>query len=148
MKELGILVTDCPCLASDVQKIFNVYWHMGGPKASLPPAWPPAFDTHFNAANPLRTRLNNSAGEANYDVFFSVPSPLMVHLSGTGAVIACQSAPDGFTPPHREKDAAAIVSAIAAARSYVHVAVMAYGPADPYSKPPRFPCLLSPQAQL
>ena len=36
VKELGVLVTDCPCLAGDMAKIFEVYWALGGEGKSVP----------------------------------------------------------------------------------------------------------------
>ena len=39
VKELGILVTDCPCLASDMAKIFEVYWTLGGQGKTVPERW-------------------------------------------------------------------------------------------------------------
>ena len=36
VKELGVLVTDCPCLAADMAKIFEVYWALGGEGKSVP----------------------------------------------------------------------------------------------------------------
>ena len=36
VKELGVLVTDCPCLAADMAKIFEVYWALGGEGKTVP----------------------------------------------------------------------------------------------------------------
>ena len=41
-KEMGILVRNCPVLAEDAAKLFDVYWEMGGvPK--IPKKWPSRF---------------------------------------------------------------------------------------------------------
>lgn len=37
-KEMGILVRNCPSLASDAAKLFDVYWELGGRKA-IPKTW-------------------------------------------------------------------------------------------------------------
>lgn len=110
VKELGALVTDCPCLAQDIGKIFEVYWAMGAEGARLPKSWPARLDTPFNADNPLRVALNAS----DYLSFFS-------------------SSPPGFSPKHRQDDAKAIVRHIDEARNYVHVAVMDYDPVTLYT---------------
>ena len=47
MKELGALVTDCPCLAEDVSKLFDVYWSVGD-KSSLPVKWPEKYATDID----------------------------------------------------------------------------------------------------
>jgi phospholipase D3/4 len=36
VKEMGILVTNCPRLAQDMAKIFDVYWALGGDGTTLP----------------------------------------------------------------------------------------------------------------
>ena len=36
VKEMGILVKDCPRLAQDMAKIFDVYWALGGDGVSIP----------------------------------------------------------------------------------------------------------------
>ena len=36
VKEIGILALDCPSLAQDISKIFEVYWALGGPDQHVP----------------------------------------------------------------------------------------------------------------
>ncbi len=36
VKEMGILVKNCPKLAQDMGKIFDAYWTVGGEGASIP----------------------------------------------------------------------------------------------------------------
>ena len=36
VKEMGVLVTNCPCLAQDMGKIWDVYWALGGTGKSVP----------------------------------------------------------------------------------------------------------------
>ena len=52
VKEVGVLVTDCPCLAADMAKIWAVYWQLGG-REELPVTWPKELATSFNADTPL-----------------------------------------------------------------------------------------------
>ena len=41
-KEMGILVTNCPELADDAAKLFDVYWELGGLQ-NVPKKWPTTF---------------------------------------------------------------------------------------------------------
>jgi hypothetical protein len=36
VKEMGVLVKNCPQLAGDMDKIFEVYWMLGGVGKSVP----------------------------------------------------------------------------------------------------------------
>lgn len=59
VKELGVLITDCSCLADDVSKIFNVYWNLGQKDAEIPQKWPIKYSTNINDLNPVSVRFNN-----------------------------------------------------------------------------------------
>jgi phospholipase D3/4 len=111
VKEVGVLVTDCPCLAGDMAKIWEVYWALGG-ATTLPSSWPARLATRYNADTPL-----------------ALPSVPEVYLS---------SSPASFCPPGREVDSDAIVKAIDAAEEFVEVSVMDYIPTTLYSRPTRF----------
>ena len=54
VKEMGVLVLDCPSLAKDMAKIFDVYWKLGGSGKAVPATWPSSLSTDINANNPLR----------------------------------------------------------------------------------------------
>lgn len=58
VKEVGVSLEDCSCLAQDARRIFAVYWSLGGANASLPPFWPARLSALSSAHNPLRLRLN------------------------------------------------------------------------------------------
>jgi len=58
VKEVGAAVYDCPCLAEDMSKIFQVYWDMGEDNATIPPQWPSEYETQFNHIDPMRLSLN------------------------------------------------------------------------------------------
>ena len=102
VKEVGVLVTDCPCLAEDMEKIWSVYWALGG-ATSLPSTWPTELSTLYNANNPL-----------------ALPSLPEVFLS---------SSPAPFCPTGREVDVEAILKAIDSAEEFIEIAVMDYIPA-------------------
>ena len=42
MKEMGIFVRNCPVLADDAAKLFDVYWQLGGLQ-KIPKKWPTSF---------------------------------------------------------------------------------------------------------
>lgn len=69
VKELGVLIENCSCLAQDVSKVFNVYWQMGAEDARIPNKWPDSLSTKINAEHPLK--VNYSADHAA-NVFISV----------------------------------------------------------------------------
>jgi len=111
VKEVGVLVTDCPCLAADMEKIWAVYWALGG-ATSLPSSWPAELSTSYNADSPL-----------------TLPSLPEVFLS---------SSPAPFCPSGREVDITAIIKAIDSAEEFVEIAVMDYIPATLYTHPMKF----------
>lgn len=68
VKELGAAVYNCSCLAKDLGKIFEAYWALGIPGASIPVPWPANYSTTFNMETPLELKLNDTAAA----VYFSV----------------------------------------------------------------------------
>ena len=111
VKELGTVVHNCPSLATDLKKVFEVYWTLGDSN-SLPHTWPSSLATAYNEMNPLPLNLNDSAGE----VFIS-------------------SSPPPFSPTGRSDDLTSIVAAIDAAEEFVYVAVMDFIPRILYGGP-------------
>lgn len=69
VKELGVLITNCSCLAKDISKIFNVYWDMGKKNAVIPPSWPQEYSTKINASNPVGVNFNK---DYKMNTYFSV----------------------------------------------------------------------------
>ena len=112
VKELGVLVRDCPCLAEDMAKIWRVYWDLGG-QESVPASWPSSYSTHINSASPLELPSLNTS----------------VYLA---------SSPPPFCPEGRDKDIEAILRGISQAREFVHIAVMDYFPSTIYGKKTMF----------
>ncbi|NXA44140.1 PLD3 Phospholipase, partial [Eudromia elegans] len=115
VKELGAAVYNCSCLASDLGKVFEAYWALGVPGATVPAPWPANYSTSFNMETPLELRLN-----------------------GTPAGVFFSSAPPALCAPGRTEDLRALLGVIDAAREFVHVAVMSYLPTMEFSHPRRF----------
>lgn len=116
VKELGVLVTDCPCLAKDVAKIFEAYWYLGRDDAHVPSRWPDAYSTKYNSKSPLSVQFND---DLFFNTFFSSSPP---PLSAVG----------------RTNDLEAIVGVILSAEKFVHIAVMDYYPLLIYTPKVRY----------
>ncbi|XP_018588787.1 phospholipase D4 [Scleropages formosus] len=116
VKEVGVSVENCSCLAEDAARLFGIYWHIGAHRGSpLPPYWPVRYSAHSNAERPLRVKLN---GIPAHVYLSSAPRPLEAH--------------------GRTDDLSAILSVISDARRFVFISVMDYLPFSSFSKPPRF----------
>ncbi|KAL8566112.1 hypothetical protein ACOMHN_051838 [Nucella lapillus] len=112
VKELGIVVQNCPCLAQDLLKVFQVYWYLGTPDHSVPANWPPQYNTSINAR-----------------------TPATVHFNRTEAPVYMSSSPPPFCPRGRTVDVDAIVRVIQEAEHFVYIAVMDYSPTTLYNHP-------------
>lgn len=116
VKEAGLSVEDCGCLAQDVSRIFEVYWTLGGAtNGSLPPYWPARLSALSSSQNPLHLKFNGV--------------PARVYLS---------SAPLQISARGRSDDLATILSVIEDAQRFVHVSVMDFLPQSEFSEPHRF----------
>lgn len=110
VKEMGVLVQNCPCLGNDLKKIFNVYWYLGQSDVTVPNKWPSQFNTSINETNPLSVSFNN-----------------------TRAPVFISSSPPPFCPGGRTADLDAILHVISQAKQFVNIAVMDYEPATLYT---------------
>ncbi|XP_077531548.1 5'-3' exonuclease PLD3-like [Haemaphysalis longicornis] len=116
VKEVGLLIENCSCIAKDLEKIFEVYWTMSDDSASsIPTTWPGHLSTSINLTNPAA-----------------------ISLDGTEALTYIASSPPYFSPVGRTNDLEAILNIINNAKKFVHVAVMNFVPQNFYSKPKRF----------
>lgn len=115
VKELGAAVYNCSCLAEDLGKIFEAYWALGVPGATVPVPWPANYSTTFNAETPLALTLN-----------------------GTRAAVFLSSSPPPLCAAGRTADLAAIIGVIDTAAKFIDVAVMTYLPTTEFSRPERF----------
>ncbi|CAH8477766.1 unnamed protein product [Heterobilharzia americana] len=105
VKELGVLIYNCPDLMKDLEKIWKVYWLLSGTNSTIPTAWPKELNTVYNRTNPIITEINGVQSR----VFFS-------------------SSPLPFNPPGRNNDIDALLSVINNAEKFVYVSVMDFLP--------------------
>lgn len=112
VKELGVLVTNCSCLATDLTKIFNVYWELGRNDSTIPSKWPDKFTTTINIDKPMIIDYNS--GDYLFSSFFS-------------------SSPPQMNPKGRTNDVSAILRTIQNAERFIHISVMDYFPLELYS---------------
>ncbi|KAF7661459.1 hypothetical protein LDENG_00261500 [Lucifuga dentata] len=116
VKEVGLSMEDCSCLAQDAFRIFGVYWSIGAEKnGSLPPYWPARFSALSSSHSPLHLKFNGV--------------PAQVYLS---------SAPPQLSARGRSDDLATILSVIADAKKFIHISVMDYLPLSQFTEPLRF----------
>ncbi|XP_012528482.1 5'-3' exonuclease PLD3 [Monomorium pharaonis] len=109
VKELGLMVLNCSCLANDYAKIFDVYWKLGE-DGKVPSTWPDSFSTKINIDNPMNfTNMDNK-----YKLFIA-------------------SSPPPFSPKGRSNDLDAIVHCIAKAEKFIYISVMDYFPLTIYT---------------
>ncbi|KAM8733753.1 5'-3' exonuclease PLD3 isoform 1-T1 [Acanthopagrus schlegelii] len=116
VKEVGLSVEDCSCLAQDAFRIFGVYWSLGGVNnGSLPPYWPNRLTALSSSQNPLHLKFNGV--------------PAQVYLS---------SAPPQLSARGRSDDLSTILSVINDAQKFIYISVMDYLPLSEYTEPLRF----------
>merc|ERR1719391_1568309 len=106
---MGVLTANCPKLGADMEKLFNIYWMVGGDEATIPDRWPAELDTNITRKSPLElTSMDMS-----------------VYLS---------SSPRRLCTENRDTDFDSILKAINNAEKFVYVAVMDYFPVTIYQK--------------
>lgn len=86
VKELGVLIENCSCLAEDIDKIFQVYWQMGAEGAQIPSKWPDNLSTKINAITPLKV---NYSAEHAANVYFSVSAERDTSFHTLPLTVAC-----------------------------------------------------------
>jgi len=115
VKELGAAVYDCPRLAADMYKTFEVYWDLGKENAAIPTEWPAEYSTVFNHNNPMEVNLNGN--------------PAKTYIA---------SSPPQLCPSGRTTDLESILSVMDHSRQYINIAVMDYIPAMLYTPRPQY----------
>nr|XP_026496216.1 phospholipase D3-like isoform X1 [Vanessa tameamea] len=115
VKELGVLAYNCSCLATDLAKIFDVYWSLGAADAVVPDSWPSELSTDINMQHPI----NISDGNSTFGAYIT-------------------SSPPPLSPNGRTNDDDAIVNIIHSAEEFIYIAVMDYGPALEYAPKLKF----------
>ena len=111
VKELGILMKNCSCLAWEFNKIFGVYWRVGQ-EQKIPSVWPVSLQTKFNSNHPLQLHFNSSM-------------PVNVFISHS---------PSALNPKGREHDLMAIIGLMNKANQKIKIAVMDYLPITLFMK--------------
>lgn len=111
MKELGVMVTNCSCLAQDLTKIWDIYWELGSNNSQIPPKWPDKYSTGINEEKPVQINFNN---HFLFNTFFS-------------------SSPPPLSSKGRTQDIDAILHTIMQAEKFVHISVMDYFPLTLYT---------------
>ncbi|XP_066584799.1 5'-3' exonuclease PLD3-like isoform X2 [Prorops nasuta] len=109
VKELGLLILNCTCLAKDYAKIFDVYWKLGE-DGKVPATWPDNYSTKINMQTPI-----NCSTYGNACKFFIASSP------------------PPFSPKGRTNDLDAILHCIEKAEKFIYISVMDYFPLMIYS---------------
>ncbi|KAH3761902.1 phospholipase D3 [Pelomyxa schiedti] len=74
VKELGAVVENCPELAKDLMKLFEMWWKASETQ-TLPKKWFSMFETKYNSKNPAYITFNGNMKSA---VYFSVSPPQFV----------------------------------------------------------------------
>ncbi|KAM9850095.1 5'-3' exonuclease PLD3 isoform 2-T2 [Aulostomus maculatus] len=116
VKEVGVSVENCSCLAQDALRIFGLYWSIGGSNnGSLPLYWPARFSALSSSQHPLHLSFNGV--------------PARVYLS---------SAPPQISARRRSDDLTTILSVIGDAQKFIFISVMDYLPLSQFTEPLRF----------
>jgi phospholipase D3/4 len=111
VKELGVVIRDCPALAEDALKEFNQYW-LAANRTTLPNPWPVTSNTNINMKNPAEVVLN----DMNVTVFIS-------------------ASPKEFCPPNRTNDIDALLHVVNSSNKTICVEVMDYSASSLYDNP-------------
>ncbi|XP_051563782.1 inactive phospholipase D5-like isoform X2 [Myxocyprinus asiaticus] len=104
LKELGVIVFDCSCLALDLHRIFSFYWQLQY-RDYIPSIWSKRVTAVFNRDKPVQLRLNNT------DVSAYV-----------------STSPELFCPKGRSRDIDAIRHVIREAKQFIYISVTDYLP--------------------
>ncbi|KAJ6658011.1 hypothetical protein lerEdw1_001670 [Lerista edwardsae] len=115
VKEVGVVILNCRCLADDLWKTFKTYWDLGEPTATIPSPWPGNYSTDINRQKPLEVQFNGTSTKA----YFS-------------------ASPSSFCPGGRTYDLVAILDVIYDAEEFVYVSIMEYFPTSRFRHPPRY----------
>eukprot|EP01119_Soliformovum_irregulare_P000831 TRINITY_DN10616_c0_g1_i1.p1 TRINITY_DN10616_c0_g1~~TRINITY_DN10616_c0_g1_i1.p1 ORF type:complete len:619 (+),score=143.49 TRINITY_DN10616_c0_g1_i1:696-2552(+) len=114
VKEIGIVIENCPAIVQDVRKIFEMYW-VASDMTKLPQHWDPQYATRYNLANPMTISYNGQVGDA-----FVASSPIEFCASG------------------RTNDIDALVSTIRSAKKTISIEVMDYSASSLYDDPNKY----------
>ncbi|XP_067136558.1 5'-3' exonuclease PLD3-like isoform X2 [Centruroides vittatus] len=106
MKDIGVIIYNCSCLAEDLQKIFQLYWTLAGPDVKIPSDWPSSLETTINKEVPLSVNINDTFTQ----IYFS-------------------NSPNILCPKGRSSNVDSVIDIISKAKHYIYISVMDYIPA-------------------
>ena len=86
VKELGLLGMDCPSLAGDAQKLFDVYWYLSSPEAHIPNPWPSQYTADTSLTHPAAISINGTPALAYWAVSFLLTYFPWQHSGGLSSV--------------------------------------------------------------
>ncbi|KAM6434809.1 LOW QUALITY PROTEIN: 5'-3' exonuclease PLD3-like [Liasis olivaceus] len=115
VKELGVVLYNCSCLAKDLHRIFAMYRALGKEGASIPTTWPRKFAAESSLQEPRKLQLN-----------------------GVEAQVYISSSPPALCSAGRTSDLTAILSTIKDAEKFIYISVMDYEPQCLFCKSERF----------
>ncbi|XP_028845048.1 inactive phospholipase D5 isoform X2 [Denticeps clupeoides] len=104
LKEMGVIIYECSCLALDLHRIFSLYWQLQY-KEFIPSIWSKRLNGLYNKNNTLSMFLDGSKAEA--------------YVS---------SSPDALCPKYRMRDIDAIFRVIQGAKKFIYISVTDYLP--------------------
>lgn len=114
VKELGVVIRDCPAIAEDALKEFGQYW-LAAQSSTLPQAWPQIVDTNIDMKNPAQVILNKQ------------PASVFIAVS-----------PKQFCSRNRTNDIDAVLHVINSAQKTISIEVMDYSASSLYNNPNTF----------
>ncbi|XP_059167441.1 5'-3' exonuclease PLD3-like [Physella acuta] len=117
VKEIGILIENCPTLVKDAKNIFDIYWYLSNETIPTVPAQLP--------------------DDLTPETTYQSPMPL-VYYNETQGRVALSSSPPPFCPSGRLQDIDAIIHVIQAANKFIYISVMDYLPLVIYTRPEQF----------
>ena len=139
VKEMGVVVEDCPDLAADATKYFEGWWTF----SQLAPTSVEAFDESvrinrrvppWSALIPPASRKPSPLESDPYRTPYNHDAPLMVDCDGLGAGMFLSGSPRELCGPGRTFDDDALSYTIHDAAKSVCVSVMDFGPVGLYSR--------------
>ncbi|KAL7978172.1 hypothetical protein Chor_005159 [Crotalus horridus] len=154
VKELGIALYNCSCLAKDLHRIFAMYRILGKEGASMPTSWPRDLAALSSLQEPRKVQLNGVEAQVYISISSACPDregitiwsqgKQLVEMRGLGFTLRhvvtfrMQSSPPALCSTGRTSDLTAILSIIEDAREFVYISVMDYEPQCLYCKSKRF----------
>lgn len=82
LKELGVILYECSCLALDLHRLFSLYWQLQN-KDFIPSIWSKRVYGLYNKKRPLQLILNDVNAESYPSVSRALFQPLYSHTPGS-----------------------------------------------------------------